>query len=290
MIHINTVIVMCMHQDPSMLEWHVRNFQEYANDSMGLVIHYNRDEEPSVTKYVSPNVIVSCNVVKTERFTSMLLKGFVHCMEIAMKAFPTLEKFIIESSGSGWIKPLQDLPEAALGAYNPPFDTYHSNLLGEISTCATKRHGGPWHWNAIDRDAFFRSMCTKRGFQWVRSSQCSGQVLPREVAEMLVEDIRDIPYLTYPCEEVYFSTYTYNYCKKHHIPIHKPLVLIDWDGQYDVKEPFQLTKALREGAYGVCKLSDEAKEREWFHTARLQLQDDDTYLVLLEDIPLDTCI
>lgn len=269
MFPIKTVVIICIHQDPTMLEWHIQNFLTYADESIGLVIHHNLKDLPSQTIFVSSNILVTCNVVKTERHTSMmLLKGFVAAMSIALANFPALEKMVLVSSGSGFFKSLQNLPDAALGLYDEPHEAYSATLLGRIHEIEKERHVEPWaHWGAVDEDTFLQSILVKRRFKWIRSSQLSGQVIPRRVAEMIVEDLADIPRIPYCCEEVYFSTYVYNDSLVNNVSVHKPIVYIDWKGQYEVKTKFQVERAFREGACGVCKLSDNSKEREWLNEA-----------------------
>jgi hypothetical protein len=86
---------------------------------------------------------------------------------------------------------------------------------------------------------------------------------------MLAEDIATLydspntPYLDYVCEEIYLSTYAYNYAKEHSIPIEHSEVIIDWQTNYNIPNP-QYIDYLRKNpifkGHAVCKLSDNTRD------------------------------
>jgi hypothetical protein len=101
----------------------------------------------------------------------------------------------------------------------------------------------------------------------MRGNQFSGQIWPYEVAVMLEKDIKTLynsPVTTYyVTEEIYFSTYAYNYAVMNNIPVGSSVVMINWLKGYTVDTVDRIV-SLREdprfngayGAYAACKLSD----------------------------------
>jgi hypothetical protein len=105
----------------------------------------------------------------------------------------------------------------------------------------------------------------------MRGNQFSGQIWPYEVAVMLEKDMKTLynsPVTTYyVTEEIYFSTYAYNYAMMNNMQVGSSVVMIDWAKGYTVTQPGRVV-SLREdprfigacGPYAVCKLSDNLSD------------------------------
>ena len=84
---------------------------------------------------------------------------------------------------------------------------------------------------------------------------------------MLLEDLSSLDSSEYhkkqewACEEIYLSTYGYNYAKTHGIEVSLVEVVIDWNRGYEVSRKSRIEE-LRHYGYGsgVCKLSDNVKD------------------------------
>ena len=110
-----------------------------------------------------------------------------------------------------------------------------------------------------DSDLEFHEIVRKRGFKYLRGCQWPGQIWPYEVGRMLLEDLSGLDKkLNYACEEIYLSTFAYNYAKDKNIRVNLVEVIIDWQNGYEIKDPMyiiNLRNKIGEGS-AVCKLSD----------------------------------
>ena len=118
-----------------------------------------------------------------------------------------------------------------------------------------------------DSDTEFHKLVLARGFKYMRGNQFSGQIWPYELAVILEKDIKTLynsPVTTYyVTEEIYFSTYAYNYAMMNNMLVGSSVVMIDWAKGYAVNTVDRII-SLREdprfnglfGPYAACKLSD----------------------------------
>lgn len=269
----DVVVVMCIHQGKDMVDWQIKNLQKFLKCNWILVLHYNNNDPTECIdeKLLPRNVFLTREVIESQRYTSLLLLAFVKCMKFAITHIKST-KIIMLSSGSAFAREvhMKDIPYAAFGGYQLKIDPhivvsskgepFAVSQLGRICSLIDDK-SKLWLYPQIDEDRFLKESCLKRGFTVVKPSQCTGSVIPMQVAEWLVEDFDRIPQvIRYACEEVWTSTYVYNWALQNNIEIPLPLcmILIDWRNEYEVKTTHSMIKKIKENeAYGICKLPDD---------------------------------
>lgn len=260
--------VMCFHQGTDLFLWHVKNLRTYVNIPYSLVVHV--PAHWNCTELVLPPNVHVIHSVPTERFTSLLLKGYASCITHALKKYPECPSIVFLSSGSALVASVDSLPTVAVGTYNSVLDPNDADLafpcehLGTIAHRMRKNMGISAWWQSIDNDEHLKRFCEKRGFRFLTAGQLSGTVLPASLAADLAEDVGSMDnIIEYPIEEIYLSTYGINHALMHGIEIVRPLVFIDWNPErYYVKSRDSIKAAIRMGAIGACKLPDSPKERD----------------------------
>jgi hypothetical protein len=259
---------MCIHQSTDLFLWHVKNLREYVKVPYALVAHV--PSHWNCAELMLPPNVHAIHNAPTERFTSLLLKGYTSCITHALKIYPECPSIAFLSSGSALVSSIDSLPTVAIGTYSSVLDPKDADLafpcehLGTIAHRLKKNMGISTWWQSIDNDPHLKRFCEKRNLRFLIAGQLSGTVLPAPVAADLAEDVGSIDdVVEYPIEEIYLSTYGINHALTRGIQIVRPLVFIDWDPErYHIKSHDTVKAAIRMGAVGVCKLPDSPVERD----------------------------
>ena len=258
----------------------IQNLQTYVKGSFLWVAHYNNEDPIDETSLPPWAWLVRDTNVTLAAPGRLRLFGISKALSFALQSDATFKHVLTLSSGSAFFKEFQvpTSPRICLDTYETVF---HPNAklphaeaipVEHSGQCAKYLHSigaGPWQYANGDLDTDLQQFVQKRGFAWFRGSQWSGQMWPCEVARMLVEDIQTIynspntPHLKYASEEIYLSTYAYNYGITHSIPIERSEVIINWNTNYLLSDPRyidDLRTDPRFRGHAVCKLSDDIQD------------------------------
>ena len=275
------LIVSLIHQKSDMVYYMAKNIQKYVKGSFVWIAHYNNDDPIDETKLPSWAWLVrDTNVTLPYHYHRLRLFGINKALSFAIQSGLHFTNVMTFSSGSAFYKEFQvpTKPRVCLDSHEKIFDpTAKLQHVEEISVKYSGECGKylqsigsfPWQYLHGDEDVELQMLIQKRNFKWFRGNQWSGQIWPYEVAVMLAEDIATLydspntPYLDYVCEEIYLSTYAYNYAKEHSITIEHSEVIINWQTNYNIQNP-QYIDYLRKNpsfqGHAVCKLSDDIRD------------------------------
>jgi len=264
-----------------MIHYMVKNLEKYVKGSFLWIAHYN-NEEPIDETTLPPWawLVRDTNVTLPYHYQRLRLFGISKAISFALQSGVTFTNVLTLSSGSAFFKEFQvpTKPRICLDShetiFNPAVKLPHTDEIPiqYSGQCAKYLHSigaSPWQYGNGDLDIELQMFVKKRGFEFFRGSQWPGQIWPYEVAQMLVEDIRTIydspntPHLDYSSEEIYLSTYAYNYALTHSIPIERSQVITDWQSNYHISDPKYidyLRMNPRFTGHAVSKLSDNIQD------------------------------
>lgn len=262
----DVVIIMCIHQQEGadMVRYYVKNLTKYAK-SFACVIHYNSDA-PLNENELPENFWICRRRISTNRYSRTLFQGYLECIKLALNHL-NFVNILVLTSGTVLFRRLPESlrePLVAQLSHEPIFDPsckiLHQEpipkiLYGNITAYFRMRNHNPWLFPDTDRDFVLQERIIRRKFEWLKGAQVSGNVFPKEVGKWLVEDFNDSYYgIQYQIEELYFSTYAYNWAiinKKECLP---SFTIIDWGKDYEVNTISLLKRAESMQGYGVCKV------------------------------------
>ena len=267
---------MLLHQGKAMLEYVIQNFDKYVEGNHILFIHYNGPDD--IDENLLPNwVWLNRNPIQTRRYHRSLTIALSETMKYAVEHVDFVNGFLC-SSGSAffrkWRVPIEK--EVRIDShelfFNPRKNQIHVSAIsiqhiGNVAQYLRNQGlSAGWQYEfGGDRDIHFHRCILGRGFQYMKGCQWSGQLFPKEVCQMIAEDIpvlKNSDLGDYACEELYFSTYAYNYAIQNSIQIKECVVTINWEFGYEIHcieqimNLHQRYKHKKEG-YAICKLPDD---------------------------------
>ena len=259
-------VCVCIHQGKNMVNWFVKNLQKYIKNFI-CVIHYNSDE-PINENELPENFWITRKRINTCRMTRRLFMGWLEAMSFGNKNFNFIN-YLILSSGSGLITNIPEIktPCVYQKTYelllNPTKKLLHSEqisvkYLENIYPFMQSQTQNVWGaFKHVDNDTVFTNSVKKRNFKYIKTNQVSGNLFPKEVGEWLIEDYYDIfDGNDYQMEEVYFSTYAYNWALLNNKEPRYSCILIDWDNYFRQITPEYIHNVKKYGCYGICKIDD----------------------------------
>ncbi len=274
--HYSLATFMLLHQGKTMLEYVIKNFTKYVEGNHILFIHYNGPDD--IDENLLPTwVWLNRNPLQTRRYHRSLTIALSETMKYAVEHVDFVNALLL-SSGSAffrrWTVPTKQ--EVRIDShelfFNPHKNQFHVSAIpiqyiGNVAHYL-RSHGLSAGWQyefGGDRDIYFHQCIIKRGFQYMKGCQWSGQLFPKEVCEMIAEDIPTLKNHNlgeYACEELYFSTYAYNYAIQHSVQMEECITIINWEFGYEIHHIQQIIdlhekyKNKKEG-YTLCKLPDD---------------------------------
>jgi hypothetical protein len=276
--HYDLVILSLVHQGKDIFEYMIKNIEKRVKGGSFLwVVHYNGPDSIDETS-LPPWVWLVRNTIETERNTICLFLGLLQILKFALTTV-SFTNAMTFSSGSVFFRDFEipKKPTIALKNIEPLLNQTKDYLheipipLEEAGRCeeylkAKGRKDGWQYGYGGDKDTILHSVCKNRGFQYFFGCQWTGQVWPMEVAKAIAQDCSvleyvDCSHLKYAAEEIYLSTYAYNYAIENNIPIDYVTVIIHWEYMYliqSVEYIEALKHAIPYGA-GVCKVPDVVK-------------------------------
>lgn len=280
--NVDIVIVSLVHQGSDMIKYMVRNIQKYVEGKYMLFIHYNGRED--INENELPEwVWLNREPLLTDRCSRTMVVATCDTLKFALDNL-TFTNVLILSSGSAFYRTYIPPTQPYVGIITHETILYpNSNFLhispistehaGKVSEYLTKNGGARWQYENSDKDVEFLNFVKERNFKWFKGCQFTGQVWPREVGEQIVSDIltlksnvsgilsiKNNPHRDYAYEEIYFSTYAYNYALEKQIAVSMCEVITDWH-QYDINDPQYIIKMrnYKEIGHALCKLPDNIK-------------------------------
>jgi len=268
------VIVSLIHQSPEMVFYMVKNLKKYVKGKFLWVAHYNNKisiDENSLPEWAW----LVRDTVYTEYSTRLLTFGITKAIDFAITNLTSFKNLMTLSSGSSFFREFQvpEIPIVCIEShekqFNPNICLYHTDPISITHAKACSKYlnslgHNSWQYVGCDADIEFYDLINKRNFKWFKGCQWSGQVFPYEVAKMLSEDVGTLydskANVKYAAEEIYFSTYAYNYAIQNNIEIKLTEVIIDWNNSYCIEKTEKIdylrNKYIKTG-HAVCKLSDD---------------------------------
>ncbi len=270
------IIISLIHQNKSMLDYMIKNIERYLEGEYLFFVHYNGSED--VDENTLPSwVWLNRSPIQTQRFTRRLSQAIIGTMAYALQYINTIN-IMLMSSGSAFFRKWQ-LPsypqiciESQQKKINPKNLVIHEGPIpfenkGRVVEYLKERGSGGWQYgfegHGCDQDSFFHECLLKRGIQYFKGCQWSGQVWPQEVGKWIVEDLlslKDKPMQYYACEEIYFSTYAYHFVITLHLPIYYCEVITNWEYKYeinDIQYIIDLHQKHQNIGHALCKLPDD---------------------------------
>jgi len=273
------VIVSLVHQSPDMIFYMAKNIEKYVKGSFIWIAHYN-NKEPIDENKLPPWAWLVRDTVMTEPYARLKTFGVMKAVDFAVANLSHFTNVMTLSSGSAFFrtfevpkKPIVCL-ESHEKKFNPNAKLTHTEEIGieHAGSCCLylqshKDFTFKWQYPGCDCDLEFHTLIKNRHFRYFKGAQWSGQVWPYEVAVMLSADIGSLynsestsqrPYFS--AEEIYLSTYAYNYAKEHNMEICLTEVIINWAHGYYVPNldiiHYYRHSYIKSG-HAVCKLSDD---------------------------------
>uniref|UniRef100_A0A6C0J579 Glycosyltransferase n=1 Tax=viral metagenome TaxID=1070528 RepID=A0A6C0J579_9ZZZZ len=268
---VDLVIVAPVHQGVESVSSLVQNVEKYVKGKVALILHYNNDEFLDENT-LPPFVWLVRKDIKTQHGTKSIGMAVAKCIEFAVKHFEFLNLMTF-SLGSMFYRDFvpPSYPKVALSApeqllnncrllHTSPISMDH---LGYGAKYLEVQGSPGWQYaRGFDSDHEVHIMMRNRNFRWTRGSQFSGQIFPYEVAEQIAEDQWFISDNIWYClEEMWFSTYAYNYAVEKGITVEQMETIIDWEGGYGVTKEMvvkyrSIARVLKGIGHAVCKVSD----------------------------------
>lgn len=272
------LIVSLVHQDSNMVRYIVKNLEKYVRGNFIWIAHYN-GSDPVDEESLPPWAWLVRDTHVTSPWRRSISFGVIKALTLALENGVQFTNVLTLSSGSAFYREFQvpTVSTVCLDTYERLIDPsanlahIHAIDMAHVGKCAEyiKSIGSiGWQYEyGGDSDTEFHKLVLSRGFKYMRGNQFSGQIWPYELAVMLEEDIKTLynsPVTTYyVTEEIYFSTYAYNYAMMNNMLVGSSVVIINWAKGYAVNTVDRIV-SLREdprfngvcGAYAACKLSD----------------------------------
>jgi hypothetical protein len=250
------------------------NIKKYVKGKFIWVAHYNHPTKVDETLLPEWAWLVR-DTIKTQTYTRLLSMAVNQALKFALDNV-TSTNIMTLSSGSAFFRDfiLPTYKKIALNSHEyqltPNNKLLHIeeidiNNIGKCVKYLASVGSGGWQYTGCDEDVEFHKLIQNRKFKYFRGCQWSGQIWPYEVGKELVEDLstlKDKIVVRYACEEIYLSTYAYNYAKINNINIDYVEVIIDWGTEYKIPNINYiqiLRKYYRDGT-AVCRLSDSNDE------------------------------
>ena len=278
------LIVSLVHQNSNMIRYIANNLEKYVRGNFLWIAHYNGSDPVDETT-LQPWAWLVRDTHATSPWRRSISFGVIKALSLALENGVEFTNVLTLSSGSAFYREFQvpTVPLVRLDTYerilDASCDLRHVEAIdiAYAGKCAEylKSVGSiGWQYGfGGDSDTEFHSLVIARGFKYMRGNQFSGQMWPYEVAVMLEKDMKTLynsPVTTYyVTEEIYFSTYAYNYAMINNMPVGSSVVMIDWAKGYAVTQPGRVV-SLRSDArfigdpayapYAVCKLSDNLSD------------------------------
>jgi hypothetical protein len=268
---VDLVIVSLVHQTPEMVEWMADNLKRYVTGSFVWVVHYNGQRPLDLSRlpdWVWPVPDPEWTQTYTTRIASVLAK----CIRYAASR-TTFTNVLTMSSGTAFFRPytVPTIERVQFPTYERLLDANCPRLhlepipIAHLGACVpyinARGYPGAWQFGGFDKHTAMHAKIRTRGFQWIRGSQWSGQLIPRSPALQFAEDMVEGP--DYVAEEVLLSTYSYNYAVTKGLPIWASEAIIDWVREYFVSrvETIQDYRRVAQVFPGlghmVCKVPDD---------------------------------
>ena len=276
--HYDLIIVSLVHQGPEMVEYMANNLAKYVKGNFLWIVHYNNEQ------YIDENTLPAWvwlvrDTIQTARPSRLLLMAINQALKFSLVNVSSTNVMTL-SSGSAFFREfiVPTTSKVSLISHEVKIDPNkcYAHIqeidVSHLGKCAEYlKSVGSFGWQygfGGDSDIVFHKLVKNRQFKYLRGAQWSGQIWPYDVARMLVEDLSDLDSsnlhleLKYATEELYLSTYAYNYAICNGLPIDFLEVIIDWNSGYEVKSMGYIEK-LRGGysdGSAVCKLSDNISD------------------------------
>jgi hypothetical protein len=257
-----------------MIHWNIENIKKYNKDlNYAIIIHFNNNDCDIDERTLPDNVFLSTNAVNTERVlrnNSRLIYAMVQNFK-TLKERLTCDYICLLSSGSSFFRKFHhNKPNLTGSNFCNDLDTRKSEWngvfpiekLGNISyELATLKASSSWHFPSIDKDNHFKENVLKRNFKYIKNGQMTGNIINTEKTSMLIEDLDCLlekTVIQYPLEEIYISTYTYNWCILNNLKMEKPFVMINWNNQeYNITNSDFISKYDKFPCSAICKLPED---------------------------------
>jgi hypothetical protein len=291
---VDIIFIALVHQGKDILNYMIRNVKKYVQGKYLLLIHYNGRE--SINENELPEwVWLSRTPVNTDRCSITMTIATCELLKFGLDNISFTNAFIL-SSGAAFYRTYHPPTTPYIGIIThetilypnsnfihvSPISTEH---LGKVADYLVKNGGSKWQYENCDRDVEFLNFVKKRNFKWLKGSQFTGQIWPKEVAKQIVEDIltlrsnndilstKNNSRKDYAYEEIYFSSYAYNYAIENQIPVSPCEVIIDWS-YYEIQDPKYIVKMRdykvndEEIGHALCKVPDNVN-----HPSRIFLDE-----------------
>ena len=273
--HYDMIIISLVHQGPEMLYYMAENIKKYVKGRFLWVVHYNNEQHIDENT-LPPWAWIVRDTIKTKHSTRLLLMAINQALKFAIANVTSINIMAI-SSGSAFFRDfiVPTCKKISLISHEVKLDSPGKNYahIEEIDVCHMGKctqyleSVGSFGWqykHGGDSDIEFHTFVKNREFKYLRGCQWPGQIWPYEVGKMLVTDIRELDnsnlheILRYAPEELYFSTYAYNYAKTNNIAIDFVEVITNWNNGYEIQNVHYIDILRRsyEGGSAVSKLSD----------------------------------
>jgi hypothetical protein len=265
------LIVSLIHQGRDMLDYMIQNVDKFVDGSKLFIVHLNINEQ--VNENELPDwVWIARNTVNTDRYNRSILNAVNECLLFAFEHF-TFKNMLSFSSGSVFIRtftvPIHEVVHVMNTEYliNPETKSLHNEPIhiskkGEVAAFL-KRHGHfPWQYEGCDKDTKWHTLIENRGFQFFKGCSWSGQLIPYNACKMMSDDLitlRNEPEYDYCCEEIFISTYGFNYALQNNIQPQKSILLTNWDHYYNIEHIEYVNAILNSHLNNIvmiCKVPD----------------------------------
>lgn len=287
--HYEYVFCTLIHQCVDMIRWCIDNIQKYNPDlNYAIVIHFNSNCDIDEND-LPHNVFLSMKTINTERNNSRLIHGMVQNFK-TVKERVTCDYICTLSSGSGFFRKFNhNKPNLTITSFSSDLDntrnyewnnSFPIEQLGNItSKLSSLNVDNLWHFPSIDKDKHFKTHLLKRNFKYIKNGQMSGNIINTEIASMLIDDLDCLLekiIIEYPLEEIYISTYAYNWCIMNNFKMDRSFVMINWVRQpkpnfkqleYNITNSDFISKYDKYPCSAICKLPEDLN-----HTVRKMLR------------------
>jgi hypothetical protein len=273
--HYDLILISLVHQGPEILYYMAENINKYVKGNFIWIVHYNNEQQIDENT-LPPWAWLVRDTIKTKHSTRLLLMGINQALKFSLANTTSLNIMLL-SSGSAFFRDfiVPSYKKVALISHEVKLDTAGKNYahieeieVRHMGNCTQYLESvGSFGWqykHGGDSDLEFHTLVKNRKFNYLRGCQWPGQIWPYEVGQMLVTDITVLDnshlheILRYAPEELYLSTYAYNYAKNNNIRIDFVEVITDWNNGYEINNIHYIDR-LRisyEGGSAVSKVPD----------------------------------
>jgi len=244
------LIISLVHQSAGMLYYMAENIKKYVEGKIIWIVHYN-NADPIDENKLPDWVWIVRDIQSTDRCSFSLLFAIQTTLDFAIKNGVKFTNVLTLSSGSAFFRTFKTPIHETISLtshnrkFNPNANLMHEEPIdiqyaGRCGQHLINSGSSSWQYDmntsGADKDEFLQSFMKKRNFTKFLGAQWSGQIWPYTVAQMLAEDIGFIrknivtnpSKNIYACEEIYLSTYAYNYALRNNLQVGHVEVIIDW--------------------------------------------------------------